>query len=197
MKISSTIVEHMKKYCKKPDFALAYFYFDFNDTKKQEVSSFVSSLVAQLCSKVVDLPEQLKELYKRCNNGQVRAAMHDLKAALSVIAKGFEDVFIIADALDECPKNGEREELLGLIKEIKSWSPSNLHLLATSRQEPDIEEVLISLTTLAISIQDSEVESDIKLHIAHELATHPKLKRWPSDIKIEIESILVAGANGM
>jgi ankyrin repeat domain-containing protein 50 len=197
MKISSTIVEHMKEYCKKPDFALAYFYFDFNDTEKQEVSNFVSSLIAQLCSKVVDLPEQLKELHKRCNNGQEKAAMHELKAALSGMVKDFEDVFIIVDALDECPKNGEREELLGLITEMKSWSPSNLHLLATSRQEPDIKEALTSLTNSAITIQGSEVESDIKLHIVRELATDPKLKNWSSDIKFEIESTLVAGANGM
>jgi hypothetical protein len=120
MKISLTVVEHMKEYCKKPSFAFAYFYFDFNDTKKQEVSNFVSSLIAQLCNEVVDLPEQLKELHKRRNNGQERGASHELKAVLSGIVKDFEDVFIIADALEECPKNGEREELLRLITEMKS-----------------------------------------------------------------------------
>lgn len=113
----------------------------------------VSSLIAQLCSEVVDLPERLKGLHKRRNNGQERAAKHELKAVLSGIMKDFGEVFITADALNECPKNGEREELLRLIIEMKSWSQSRLHLLATSRQEPDIEEALTSLTNLTVPIK--------------------------------------------
>jgi hypothetical protein len=50
---------------------------------------------------------------------------------------------------------------------------------------------------LSIPIQGPEVESDIKLHIIRELATDPKLKKWLSNIKFEIESNLLAGANGM
>jgi hypothetical protein len=195
---SSTIIEHMKEHCEKPGFGLAYFYFDFSDTEKQEVSNFVSSLIAQLCHKVADLPEQLKKLYEGCNKGQQKAAMRELKAALSLVLKDLEDAFIVIDALDECPKDGERGELLELITEIKSWSLPNLHLLATSRQEPDIEEVLTPLlTSLAIPIQGSGVESDIKLHITHELETDSQLTKWSRDVKVEIENTLVAGANGM
>jgi hypothetical protein len=109
---SSTIIEHLKMYCdSKLGLAIAYFYFDFNDIKKQNVVNCVSSLIAQLCSQVVDLPDKLKELYKRCNNGSQKPAMHDLRGALALFAvtKELNDVFIILDALDECPKNGESE----------------------------------------------------------------------------------------
>lgn len=196
--ISSTIVEHMKQHCEKPGFALAYFYFDFNDAEKQRVSNLVSSLLAQLCNKLDDLPEQLKVLYKGCNEGQQRAAMRELKTMLSLVVKNLEDVFIVVDALDECPKDGERGELLELIREIESWSLSNFHLLVTSRQEPDIQGALTPLlTSIAIPVQGSEVESDIKLHIASELATDSKLRRLPDGVKAEIENTLAAGANGM
>jgi ankyrin repeat domain-containing protein 50 len=187
----------MEEYCKKPGFALAYFYFDFSDPGKQEVSNFVSSLITQLCSEVVSLPDPLRDLYKRRKNGKEKAALHELKEALSGAMKNFEDVFIVVDALDECPKNGERGELLKSITEIKSWLKSNLHLLATSRREPDIEEVLMSLAHLAIPIQGPGVELDIKLHVERQLATDRNLKKWPSDIKSEIKHTLVAGANGM
>ncbi|KAH0533900.1 hypothetical protein FGG08_007482, partial [Glutinoglossum americanum] len=202
--LSSIIIEHMKAYCgSKPRLAVAYFYFDFNDTEKQNAANCVSSLIAQLCSQVVDLPEKLKELYKRCNDGKQEAAIHDLKSALALFAetKELDDIFIVTDALDECPKNKEkefREELLELITEVKDWSTSNIHLLVTSRLEPDIEEALTPLLTArAISIQGSQVESDIKLHISSQLKTDPKLKQWPSEVKTEIEEALTAGANGM
>jgi ankyrin repeat domain-containing protein 50 len=199
MQISSTIIEHMKEHCDlKSGFALAYFYFDFNDTEKQEVSTFVSSLIAQLCNQVVDIPEQLEDLYKRCNNGRQKATMRELKTILSRMMKDLEDVFIVVDALDECPKNGEREELLEFITEIRAWSSSNMHILATSRLEPDIKETLTPLlTSQAISIQGFQVESDIKVHVASQLAIDPRLKKWSSDIKTEIEKTLTAGANGM
>jgi ankyrin repeat domain-containing protein 50 len=199
MYISSTIIEHMKEHCNlEPGFALAYFYFDFSDTEKQEVSAFVSSLITQLCNQVVDIPQELDDLYKKCNNGRQKATMRELKTTLSRIIKDLEDVFIVVDALDECPKNGDRGELLEIITEIRAWSSSNMHLLVTSRLEPDIRETLTPLlTSQAISIQGAQVESDIKVHVVSQLAIDPRLKRWSSDIKTEIEKTLTAGANGM
>jgi ankyrin repeat domain-containing protein 50 len=152
---------------------------------------------------VVDLPEKLKELYKRCNDGKRKADLPNLKAVLKhfAVAEELYDIFIITDALDECPKHGGRElrnDLLGLITEIKSWSLSNIHLLVTSREESDIREALTPLlTTSAISIQGCEVEADIKKHIEYQLATDPKLKGWSKDLKTRIEATLVKGANGM
>jgi hypothetical protein len=196
--ISSTIIEHMKQYCQKPDLALIYFYFDFSDPEKQKASNFLSSLVGQLCSKVVDIPEQLKKLHKRCGDGQQRPAVRELNSILSLMTREFEDIFIVIDALDECPKNGDRGDVLKLISEFKSWPSSNLHLLITSRHELDIERELSSLLTQpAIPIQGSQVESDINLYIAHELATDLDLKEWPSDVKSEIEKALTARAKGM
>lgn len=160
-------------------------------------------MIAQLCSQIVHLPRKLKELYKRCNDGKHKADLASLKTALKLfaVAEEMHNIFLVADALDECPKNGDRElrnELLELIAEIKSWSPSNIHLLVTSRQELDIKEKLTPLlTTSAISIQGSGVEADIKKHIENQLATDPKLKGWSSDLKMCIERALVEGANGM
>jgi len=196
--ISSTIIEHMKEYCETPGFALAYFYFDFNDTGKQKVSNLVSSLIAQLCNKVVDLPGQLKELYKRCNNGQQQAAVRELSATLSLIVRDFEDVFIVIDALDECPKDGERGELLTLIEEIHARQLSRIHLLVTSRPETDIKEMLMSwVGSWAIPLQGFQVDSDINLHVRSQLSADPKLKKWPDKVKAEVEEALTAGAKGM
>ena len=189
----------MKEYCKsRPSFGLAYFYFDFNEIEKQKVSAFVSSLLAQLCSQTVGVPELLVDLYKDCQSGQQSPATSELKATLSEIIKEFEEVFFVVDALDECPKTCEQEELLAVIAEIKSWSPLKLHLLVTSRLEPDIEEALSPLlTSSAIPIQGFQIDLDIRLHVADQLASDPKLKRWSKDVKMEIENALVEGAGGM
>ena len=183
-----------------PGHAVAYYYFSFNDSEKQSAVNFISSVVAQLCSKVVDLPEELEGLYSRCNGGKRKAAMPELKALLKLFAmmKKLQNVFMVIDALDECPRDGDREEILGLIAEMKSWSPSNLHLLITSRQETDIEEKLVTLlTTPAISIQGSQVAPDIELYVNDQIATVTKWKKLEVGLRLEIKEALVKGANGM
>jgi len=182
---------------------VAYFYFDFNDVEKQNAVNCTSSLIAQLCSQVTDLPEKLREVYKRCDNGNQKATLHDLRGALALFAetKQLDSVFLILDALDECPKSGEQEfraELLELIVEVHDHSPSNIHLLVTSRPEQDIRDKLIPLlTSEAISIQGSHVDSDVKLYINTQLSTDPKLKVLKSELKTEVERALIAGADGM
>lgn len=113
-------------------------------------------------------------------------------------AERFDDIFIILDALDECPKSGEREQLLVALADIMPRSYGNLHVLVTSQQEPDTEEGLLpSLTHPAILVHDSGLDLDIKTYIAWQLATDPRLKKWSGEIKPEIENSLTAGANGM
>lgn len=197
---SSVIIEQLKVNCdSKPNLAIAYFYFDFNESEKQNATNFVTSLIAQLCNHVVDLPEKLKELYKACNNGRGLAALDTLLAALYAMAEKFDDVFIVADALDECPNDGTlREELLELIKDMSTRSSSNIHFLVTSRLESDIEELLLSLsTTRVIPIQGSSLEADINSYICNEISSNPKLKKIPIEEQKKIEKHLIAGANGM
>ncbi|TVY35584.1 hypothetical protein LSUB1_G005613 [Lachnellula subtilissima] len=196
---SSTIIEQMKLHCDKPDFALAYFYFDFSDSEKQKLSNLLSSLLAQLCSKAACLPEQMTEWYKKCGHNQHSASVKELSDALSMMMSEFDDqVFLVIDALDEFARIGERGELLTLLEDIHSWSLPKVHLIVTSRPEPDINAVLMPLSKLeAISIQGSQVQSDISLHIRSQLAEDPKLKKWPSEVKEDIEKALSARAGGM
>jgi len=189
----------MKLYCDKPNSALAYFYFDFSDSENQKLSNLLSSLLAQLCSKAACLPEQMTEWYKKCGNGQHRASVKELSDALSIMMSELDDqVFLVIDALDEFARIGERDELLTLLEDIHSWSLPKVHLIVTSRPEPDIDAKLMPLRKPeAISIQGSQVQSDISLHIRSQLAEDPKLKKWPSEVKVGIEKALSARADGM
>ena len=134
---SSITIEHMKTYCdSKPNPAIAYFYFDFNKPEKQNATNFVSTLIAQLCSHLAELPEELTKLYETCSNGTQVAALYSLQPVLFAVAKELDTVFIVADALDECPNNGTvRRDLLEQIKDMITQSSSNVHLLVTSRSE--------------------------------------------------------------
>ena len=65
-------------------------------------------------------------------------------------------IYIVVDALDECPnfpgRPSPRDEVLELFVELVDLELPNLHLCAASRPEMDIRLVLEPLTSLKISL---------------------------------------------
>jgi hypothetical protein len=193
---SSTIVQDVILHCKSDQaVAVAYFYFDFNDSEKQRYENLIRSLIVQLSTQSEKTPESLDALFVRSQDGQQQPKMDALTLTLQHILGGFQQAFIILDALDEC-KGKEREELLGLLKNLIDWKVEGLHVLATSRRERDIEETLAPLATDQICIQSALVNADIHVHICERLQNDPKLK-WPKNVQEEIEKTLMDGAHGM
>ncbi|MCJ1391258.1 hypothetical protein MMC18_004121 [Xylographa bjoerkii] len=197
--LSSTIVKHLvSEYESNPQIVVVYFYFDFNTGEKQNVSNCLSSLVGQICHHSGLVPKELQELHNKCNIGNQRPALFDLAEIMKIYTtcSDLQDIYVVLDALDECPKGDLRDELLNLITDICSWSPSNIHLIVTSRQEPDIQEALSpSVIGAAISIQGSQVEADIEAYVDYQIAIC--LRRLSADLKEEIKDALLQHANGM
>jgi hypothetical protein len=67
-------------------------------------------------------------------------------------------IYIIIDALDECPNftgsPSAQEEVLEIVKEPVDLNLPNVHLCIASQPEMDIRSVLEPLTTLKISLHD-------------------------------------------
>ena len=192
---SSTVLEAVKsQYKSSPTVAIAYFYFDFNDSEKQRHDKFTRSLLEQLVWRSPKALACLELLFSRCQDGKQQPTQDALEVALQQILDLPGKTFIILDALDECK---EREELLLLLEHLTLWGAGNLHVLATSRRERDIEESLKPLVTSEICLQSALVNVDIDTHISQRLQNDPKLKRWPASIREEIKDALMEGAQGM
>lgn len=98
-------------------------------------------------------------------------------------------VWIILDALDECPRGKEqqREKPLSWIEHLRS-SQMHIHLLVTSRPEQDI-----------IPIQSDLIGEDISAYNRARVRYHEGLRKWGSKPKVqsEIEARLIEKANAM
>ena len=113
--------------------------------------------------------------------------------------QGKGPTFIIIDALDECPTDGnERAKLLELLQFLAAFQNANLHLLVTSRKESDIEEKLTGSVTLPpLSIQGEDTDFDICTHVKAQLASDSSMSKWPDSTKREVEEVLNTKAKGM
>jgi ankyrin repeat domain-containing protein 50 len=192
---SSTIIQETKLLVEAdPTRVLAYFYFDFRDKEKQNVPSFLHSLIAQISNASPILPDEIKALYYQSKVQKLPSDIQALMRILKSILSNQEQVYIIVDALDECL---EREDLLEVLSEIADLKSKKLHILVTSRQERDIVEGLEAIVTQSFSLGGSKIDKDIAVHVHSQVVGHPKLRKWPDTVKADIEEKLVAKAQGM
>jgi hypothetical protein len=112
-------------------------------------------------------------------------------------------VYIIIDALDECPNSSgfpktAREKVLDLLEELVDLNLPNLRICVTSRPEIDIRIVIEPLTSHHISVHDEDGQKkDILDYVRHVILTDRKMRRWrPEDKRLVIDT-LSERADGM
>lgn len=197
--LSSTILENISQYCDSHSgYAIAYFYFDFNDVQKQDSDRMLRSLIVQLSRQAHYISPSLDALFSSHGNGGRPPALDELLKALCGMIGQYSQVFIVLDALDECT---QRPELMEMLEEIANWNISNLHILMTSRQERDIKSCLGGFVNLqnSICLQGDVVDKDIQLYIRQRLSDDKNLVKWRKDAALqqEIEDALTKGSKGM
>ena len=193
--LSSSIINDIRSHCEdKTGSACAYFYFDFRDERKQQPENLIRSILHQLLAARPDVPVELNNLFIRCHEGSQLPTCDDMILVLRSVITRFTQVYIVVDALDE---SQDREILLAMIEELDSWQPIGLSFLLTSRQEKDIEAMLIPIIGHESSVQGVSVDHDIRTHLQERMEYDTKLKRWPLDVRKEIEETLMKNAHGM
>ncbi|CUS14582.1 unnamed protein product, partial [Tuber aestivum] len=198
--LSATVIKDVENLCEsKDDHALAYFYFTFSDSEKQNLVNMLLSLIGQLPKRPSErgLPREVVDLYKSTGAVRKSAEIKELKKVLSQIIKGFGRTFIVLDALDEVPTR-VRGSLLSWIGELKAdHNAGSLSILVTSRPEADIVGSLEQLNGFSISLQSSTIDPDIRAYIRKSLVGKNGFKKFTQEIKSEIEKTLVSGSQGM
>ncbi|KAF2630885.1 HET-domain-containing protein [Macroventuria anomochaeta] len=197
--LSSTIIETLLQHChENTDMVTAYFYFDFNNTQKQDPELMLRSLLCQLLQRSVLIPRSLDVLFSSCENGQRELSLHALLEVTQQVMQEFTQVYIVLDALDECT---QRSELLDVLEIVAGWQLHNLHLLMTSRKERDIESSLESYVDKedTVCLQSDVVDKDIQRYVQQRLSDDKSLVKWQRDaaIRQEIEAALMCGARGI
>lgn len=185
---SSTIIS---RYCTRPN--LAYYFFDSNDSRKKSAISFLCSCITQLC-KGLDYDNLPTSIQKLSSADLARppsfSDMSILLVALKELLTKLPEVYIVADAVDECSTRREDDHCLSSILNILH-SYDHVHVAVTSRYGSNIARHLETLTTTEIAVAGKLHEADIKYYIDQRLKTG-RLQEWPDEAKIEISRALTA-----
>jgi hypothetical protein len=106
-------------------------------------------------------------------------------------------VYLLIDALDECPEDHDtRQTVLGWIERLTKDAP-NLRVLATSRELPKIRDSMAVLGCEPIGIDTSAVDADIRTYIASQLSRDRSFVKFGPATLDAIKSTIASKSDGM
>ena len=202
---SSVIIRDIKSMT-NPDSGsacVAYFYFDFKDTGKQDLRALLSSLLVQLSNQSNRCFDVLFSLYGKHNKSQQpshESLIEHLKTMLTV--SGEVPFYLVLDALDECPNYSgtpsAREMVLALVKDLVELRFPHLRLCITSRPESDIRTALEPLAAQQLNLDDeSGHKQDIINYVTFAVRSDQIMQKWGDEDKDLVIEKLTEKADGM
>jgi len=201
--VSATIIEEVETMRKSGLASLAMYYYDFREDQKKDLRGLLSSVLTQLCDQSDSYYNILSTLYSSHRNGAQSPSNDELVQCFNDVLglPGQAPVFLIVDALDECPNtsalSSPREEVLTLLEGLVDSQLPNLRICVTSRSEADIKPVLEPLTFRSVSLHDeSGQKEDIENYIKSVVNTNRSMRRWKAEHKQLVIDLLTARADG-
>lgn len=191
---SSTVIKDLQHRCRNdPNAKLAYWYFQFDVSSSQSVYNMMRSFIRQLSSS--PLLDTLTGLWKVHKTAGSDPGLDELTKVLDAVIDSIEgQVFLVLDALDECPFPADgpdvpdRKDLLVHICDLSEKHRKNLHILSTSRNETDIKKALGLYPSINI---EEFVEGDVRTFVKGAIKSGD-LNDYSDEIKDKIEERLIS-----
>ena len=183
---------------------MAYFFFDFKDTGKQDAHALLCSLVVQLSYQSESFCDILFACSSDHQSGSRQPSDRTLTQCLVDMLRVSPQVpiYLILDAVDECPHtigiSSSRDKVLALVEMLAKLNLSNLHLCITSRPEIDIRTFLEPFASNRISLHDqSGQKKDIVDYVKYVVHSDMNMRRWREEDKKVVIDVLSERADGM
>ena len=116
---------------------------------------------------------------------------------------GQGSVYLILDALDECPLADSeyptaRRHVLLIMQELVELKLPHVHFCITSRPEIDIRDVLEPLAIHNVPLHEQAGQNqDIAYFIKAIVSSDPRMQQWQTEVKNLVIRTLTAKADGM
>ena len=121
----------------------------------------------------------------------------ELEKILLASIRSCSTVYLLMDALDECPQDHEiRQDVLARVERLTQEAP-NLRILATSRELDRIRKSMEALTAEPLRVTTRAVDDDIKIFLASETSRDRSLRELSPQMRVLIENTIASQADGM
>lgn len=193
---------------RKPKAAVAHVYFDYKHRARQTPENILAQLIKQLefqkeyPSTITDMPPMphIQPLYDRLHKQCKRPVFSELQGMLLSIGEGFDDVYLVFEALDECDETTRRTVFLPLITQLSGSltreGKTRFKIFVTNR--PNCVDIQNALEPRALKLPIIPDPADMEL-VARAKITVVRQKGIRISVQLEqdIVSAIVHSADGM
>jgi hypothetical protein len=173
---------------------VAYAYCSY--VQSYDPAALVATFIKQLSQQKQQLPRELEGSFDAHHLNARKPTFSELQKLFLDVSKGFDKVFVVLDALDECELK-DRQKFLPFLQEIVA--PNGIvKLFVASRRHEDIQRAFANDATN--EIEATKVSEDIKSYVEFELdkrLNNGSLKIKDPGLKTDIFEALLSKAKGM
>lgn len=189
----SIVIEHLQaQYRPSEKIGIAFVYCAY-DRADYTASRLLASLLKQLALQSDTFLEDIASCHKGHSRFGTPPSSKELSHLLGLQVQRFDEVFIIVDALDECPEADNNRT--AFISAARGLLPK-VRLMVTSRNIPSIERMFRSDLHLQIRATDPDVKLFIESHIDQQAELSDLLEDH-EDVRSMISAKVVEKSNGM
>ena len=192
--LASIAVDHLKTTSKDQESAVLCVFCSHADQERQTSIDLVASILEQLV-RIKGITSEIRALYHHHQMRTTRPGLEELSKLLQSTIEKSAKVFIIIDALDECPET-TRRAFIGEIHKLRS----SAHLLVTSRPASGIAYAHDLELHDAIRLEIHALDTDLEMYIRAKTQRDPDLARYlKHDLALqeEVVTTIVESARGM
>lgn len=154
---SNVIEDITKKFGLQEDTGLCFAYYSYRDVRLKELHLVITALLKQLCQKKGKVPFSLLQTKRDA----LSPSLVGTQERFSSLLKEFSQVYVVFDALDECPEQARGEILEFITSIVTTQGGCQVKVFVTSREETDIAEAFRDIKVPTIQIRAESVTADI------------------------------------
>ena len=192
MASSSTVIDHLEREHRRGKTGIAYIYCVHNGIN-QTANNFLGSLLRQLATQSAASLKDIKSCYEHHARYGTRPSLNEIVGLLRSQVEGFDELFIVIDALDECPEQDQtRKSFLAQVRAL----PPKARLMVTSRNVPVIERMFKNDMCIEIRAQDQDIMTFINSQMEQQ-DEFADLLEDHEEVRSDITATVLDKANGM
>ncbi|KAJ7852035.1 hypothetical protein B0H14DRAFT_813177 [Mycena olivaceomarginata] len=189
--LASVVVDNLRTNLEGPDTGVAVIYLNHKESDVQSPSNLLAGVWRQLVFRKSISPT-MHRLYETHREQRTRPCLEETCSVLCSTVSKLSRVFIVVDALDECPEQ-QRDTLLRCLSALGR----TVSLMLTSRPHINVEGIIPNnLGILEIRANEDDMRRYIDAQMSKSSRLSKHIRNCPG-LRAEIEGRIISRSGGM
>lgn len=165
----SIVVDYLQSKSPLSKTAVAYIYFDYKNKDTHNILSVFCSILRQLLEQINQIPQGIQRFYDSLpsERKENNLSLDQCFGFIHTVCRDFDNVFLIFDAVDECPvHDNNSNELRSKVVSTVERASKFASIFVTSRPHVNLTLELNDCACLEVRATDSDMCAYLKARTA-------------------------------